>query len=359
MAGFLIPPWYQEVVPTLDDLLVASIIWGFTLASGLFAAARAVQQTRATWKRSRRIHAYATMVWAEWTVSTVIGVLSWLFIRGIIRASFWIYFALLCLWVVQIQCICGIIINRIALLMIDPRQAAKLRWTVAIILGFVNISVFCIWIPARLQISDTYIHVNEIWDRIEKVIFLLVDAALNFYFIYLVRTRLIANGLTKYMPLFKFNIFMVGVSMSLDILLIGSMSIPNGIVYVQFHPLVYILKLHIEMNIADLIIKVVRATNDNNAYASGTELHSKQNRGVFHEGYSGDRAGANGQPIDPFTVNKAHIETSSDGYQKRVSGGGITKIVQTRVTSRRRDDDTDEDGSSQSSTRHLKNDDHP
>lgn len=122
-----------------------------------------------------------------------------------------------CLWVVQIQCICGIIINRIALLMIDRRRATKLKWTVAIILGLVNISVFCIWIPARLQISGTYVHINEIWDRIEKGIFLLVDAGLNLYFIFLVRTRLIANGLMKYMPLFKFNMFMVAVSMSLDV----------------------------------------------------------------------------------------------------------------------------------------------
>lgn len=123
----------------------------------------------------------------------------------------------MCLWVIQIQCICGIIVNRIALLMVDRRMAAKIKWSVAIILGLINISVFCIWIPARLQISTTFVHVNEIWDRIEKVLFLFVDAALNFYFIYLVRTKLIACGLTKYMPLFKFNMFMVGVSMSLDV----------------------------------------------------------------------------------------------------------------------------------------------
>ena len=101
--------------------------------------------------------------------------------------------------------------------MIDRRRATKIKWIVAVILGLVNISVFCIWIPARLQISETYIHVNEIWDRIEKGIFLIVDAALNFYFIYLVRTRLIANGLQKYTPLFRFNIFMVAVSMGLDV----------------------------------------------------------------------------------------------------------------------------------------------
>lgn len=101
--------------------------------------------------------------------------------------------------------------------MVDRRLATKIRWSVAIVLGLINISVFCIWIPARLQISTTFVYVNEIWDRIEKVLFLFVDASLNFYFIYLVRTKLIACGLTKYMPLFKFNMFMVGVSMSLDV----------------------------------------------------------------------------------------------------------------------------------------------
>lgn len=84
-------------------------------------------------------------------------------------------------------------------------------------MGLVNISVFCVWIPARLQISETYVHVNEIWDRIEKGIFLVIDAGLNLYFIYLIRTRLIAYGLNKYYPLFKFNMFMVAVSIGLDV----------------------------------------------------------------------------------------------------------------------------------------------
>lgn len=33
----------------------------------------------------------------------------------------------------------------------------RLKWTVAGIMTAINISVFCIWIPARLQINDTYI----------------------------------------------------------------------------------------------------------------------------------------------------------------------------------------------------------
>jgi len=68
-----------------------------------------------------------------------------------------------------------------------------------------------------MQISESIIFINEIWDRIEKVIFLFVDAGLNLYFIYLVRVKLIANGLTKYTVLFKFNLLMVAMSLPLDV----------------------------------------------------------------------------------------------------------------------------------------------
>lgn len=114
-----------------------------------------------------------------------------------------------------------IIVNRIAILMPIPAQATRLKWGVFGILLAVNISVFCIWIPARLQINETYIHINEIWDRIEKGIFLLVDAGLNLTFIYLVKSRLIASGLTKYTALFRFNLAMIAVSMSLDVGLVA------------------------------------------------------------------------------------------------------------------------------------------
>lgn len=114
------------------------------------------------------------------------------------------------------------------------------------------------------------------------------------------------------------------------------------------------LKLHIEMNIADLIVKVVRASNDHPSYADGTELRSRQNR----EETAKEQAKSNNrqQPMDPFPINRNYIETSPEGAQKRYSGHGITKMVQTKVTSRRRDEENDEDKSSQSSTRKLKND---
>ncbi|KAF7556003.1 hypothetical protein G7Z17_g1735 [Cylindrodendrum hubeiense] len=252
-----------------------------------------------------------------------------------------------CLWVIQIQCICGIVINRITLLMVNKRNATKIRWGTAFALGLINISVFVIWIPARLQISPTWIHVNEIYDRIEKVLFLVIDACLHLYFIYLLRVKLIANGLDKYIPLFRFNLAMVAVSMSLDIILIGSMSIGNGFIYVQFHPLVYMLKLHIEMNISSLIVKVVRATGDNSSYARGTELQSKPN----------NRSGATAPSNNVFSGNRTHVEAEAGDEAPQGFSHGITKMVQTRITVSPRNNEEGEDiedGSSQSSTRRLK-----
>lgn len=110
-----------------------------------------------------------------------------------------------------------IIINRITLIMFDEERARRLKWTVVIILGFLNISVFVIWIPAHLQISPTWVYTNKIWDRVEKVIFCLVDGGLNLYFVFLVNTRLIAYGLTKYKILFRWNLVMIFVSLSLDV----------------------------------------------------------------------------------------------------------------------------------------------
>lgn len=101
--------------------------------------------------------------------------------------------------------------------MVNRHNAWKLKLTTFLVLLAINISVFCIWIPARLQINQSYIKINAVWDRCEKGIFLVVDAGLNFYFIHLVRSRLIANGLTKYTRLYRVNLAMIGISMTMDV----------------------------------------------------------------------------------------------------------------------------------------------
>lgn len=94
---------------------------------------------------------------------------------------------------------------------------------VAAFITAINISVYCIWVPSRLQISPVYEQVstelaflptphppapiwkssprfcschwtrqiNAVWDRIEKCLYLIIDAALNFLFIRMVSSRLV------------------------------------------------------------------------------------------------------------------------------------------------------------------------
>lgn len=80
-------------------------------------------------------------------------------------------------------------------------------------------------------ISSRYIHVNEIWDRIEKVIYLAIDAALNWYFLKVVKANLINNGLEKYNKLLHFNQKIIVLSLLMDVMIIAAMSIPNSFMY--------------------------------------------------------------------------------------------------------------------------------
>lgn len=121
------------------------------------------------------------------------------------------------LWALQVQFLLQIIINRIALLIPDKRRVWRIKWGVAALITAINISVYCIWVPARLQINDEYIHINEVWDRCEKGIYLIVDGFLNWYFLRLVKTKLISAGITKYQRLYNFNAAIVGVSLLMDV----------------------------------------------------------------------------------------------------------------------------------------------
>ncbi|KAM0217634.1 hypothetical protein ACHAQI_001683 [Fusarium lateritium] len=304
--GFLVPDRYVDDLPNETDLNVASIAWGLSLGVLLFNVAKAVRQTRSAWQRRKKVTSYIALLWAEIISSTILGVM-----------FVW--------WSTQVQCLIQIIINRVSLLMVVRSNGTKLKWICFLILLVINISVFCIWVPARLQISDTYIHLNEIWDRCEKVIFAIMDAILNFYFIYIVKKRLVANGLQKYTRLYQMNMALCACSIALDILLICMMSLPNGFVYIQFHPLVYLLKLQIEMNMADLIGKVVRASNND---PQGHDYSSRsRTTGTSRPG------GRFGQTL-ASAHHRTHIELGEeDEYElrEREKIDGIKKTVVTQV----------------------------
>ncbi|KAF5965519.1 hypothetical protein FBULB1_12166 [Fusarium bulbicola] len=252
----LLSPHYKAQEVTRGDLVIALTAFGFTLGFGWLTVFKAIRQTWQVYQRhGLRVfrNAYITMVWGELTVFTS--------------------------WALQVQFLLQIIVNRCGILLTNKKKAYRLKVLIGTLITAVNISVYCIWIPARLQVSERYIHINEWWDRCEKVIYLIVDGCLNFYFIHIVRENLIIYGLTKYKRLTHFNMLIIGFSLSMDVLIIAMMSLRNTFVYafapkppsprltlnmltvdryMQFHPLAYTVKLHIEMSMADLIGKIAR-----------------------------------------------------------------------------------------------------
>ncbi|KAL6408150.1 hypothetical protein AUP68_08524 [Ilyonectria robusta] len=174
---------------------LASIYFGLFVGVFVFTFAKAVQQTRGIWRRTRSLHhAYVYMIWVEaWT-----------------------------------QLLPQIIANRVALIMTNKRRARKLKWGLALPIACINIAVCYIWTVAHLPSATPFqIHVNLMFEKAEKSFFLIIDLGLNLYFLYLVRFRLIADGLGKYWRLFNFNAGMVVISTSMDIMLLGFLSLPN------------------------------------------------------------------------------------------------------------------------------------
>ncbi|KAI1856955.1 uncharacterized protein JN550_013557 [Neoarthrinium moseri] len=263
MTGFLVPNHSKKQTMTELDVMIASIFLGITIAFAILSAGTAMRQSLHCYRRSHQATTYIFMIWGHWLANNTFALVSFLYLRDGIQASSWLWFWILVLLGIPITA------HRT-----DHYQSTvtsggatksyvqvKLRWMIFTIMLAINISVFVVWIPARLHFSDKWVYINSIWDRIEKSIFLLVDASLNFYFIYLIWAQILAYDLTKYKTLYKFNIIMVGVSIGLDVALIGMKSLPNDLIYLQFQSVAYAGKLHIELNMANLIGKLVRYSN--------------------------------------------------------------------------------------------------
>ncbi|KAG8703146.1 hypothetical protein FRC09_004323 [Ceratobasidium sp. 395] len=249
-----------EMPPVRDgDMRLATMAFGFTIGFGYFVGWHAIKQTQ----RTRRWSAYIIMCWLEILVCMIFSIICWLYLCGIIGYSFWFYFSILTTWALQVQFLLQIIVNRICILLPTPSQRFWLKFIIAAWITAINISVYCIWVPAKLQISARYHNINVVWDRIEKCLYLVTDGILNWMFVDIIRKRLVSMGLKKYDQLVKFNERIILVSLSMDVLIIGMMSYRNDFVYMQFHPVAYMVKLEIEMCMSRLMVKVATGTGVN------------------------------------------------------------------------------------------------
>ncbi|CRK35708.1 hypothetical protein BN1708_001339 [Verticillium longisporum] len=156
----LIPPHFVLEEVTSNDLVIASLAWGFTIGFGWLTTSKALKQTKQTWKRQKRRtfrNAYVWMIWLEILVCLIFGVICFLYLLHFIPPSFAFYFTILPTWALQVQFLLQIIVNRCAILLSDPKHSNRIKIGVAVLITAVNISVYNIWIPARLQISEHYI----------------------------------------------------------------------------------------------------------------------------------------------------------------------------------------------------------
>ncbi|KAH6682173.1 hypothetical protein F5X68DRAFT_137534 [Plectosphaerella plurivora] len=252
-----------------SDIQVASLAAGFTLGFGFLTVWEAMKQTRRN--RNPLRSSYIYMMWGEIVANLAIGILGWLFLGGVVGPTVPVLFFILFLWVFEIQLLMQIIINRIAVIAESQKTIRLLKWGTAGIITAINIAVFCIWIPAHTvpPVSPTYVAINRYWDRVSKVLILIVDAGLNWYFLRTVKTRLLSqHGLMKYKPLVSFNAKLMVVSIAMDVMLIGLMSLPNQVVYIQFHPVAYMVKLNIEMSMAALITRLAKDQDTSFAFNS-------------------------------------------------------------------------------------------
>jgi hypothetical protein len=114
---------------------------------------------------------------------------------------------------------------------------------------------------------------------------------LEFVHIRVVQQKLIRKGLLKYDQLVRFNMWIIGFSLSTDCLIIGMLSVKNPVVYVwlqnllvdakqrlsndrymQFHPLANIVKLNIDISMAEPIAKASCSSN----YSAGKGLPNRE-----------------------------------------------------------------------------------
>ncbi|KZM25940.1 hypothetical protein ST47_g3000 [Ascochyta rabiei] len=269
--GPLISPSYVNEPITRADIVVASTVFALTLINVAIGVWLAWGQSRVSRNPLRSV--YVWMIWLELGISLVMGIECFLHLQKIIRPSEYKDS------------------NSPNYLLTDMRHSRNIMIATAVFVTAINISVFNIWIPARLQINHKYHVINEYWDRIEKCLYLIVDAALNWYFLKTVKANLISNGLTKYNRLVRFNQRIVVVSLLMDVMIIGAMSIPNSFVYIQFHPLAYLVKLNIEMVMANLIKRIAISASRKPGNASLANDFRSSNLST-----SGAKSGGTGAP---------------------------------------------------------------
>lgn len=160
-----------------------------------------------------------------------------------------------------------------------------MKCALLVIIGIMNAIVICMVFLIQATYPTLGPHIQKFYAPIDKAFGLLTDLLLNLAFVWKVHHELIANGLAKYRLLFNLNIAAITLSLSMDVgrrvfslfksfprtalraslirltkiaLLVVVLVLPNSFIYTCVHPIVYSVKLAIELMMADLIVQVTQ-----------------------------------------------------------------------------------------------------
>lgn len=108
-------------------------------------------------------------------------------------------------------------------------------------------------------------------------------------------------------------------------MLIGLMSLKNQLVYIQFHPVTYMVKLNIEMTMAAMITKLARepGTGDTRVVLSSSQDQYRHDRRVDLQLSDIDRD----RCAYPEDARQIHSHVYGPGHEHKAAGGiaGINK----------------------------------
>ncbi|KAH7147081.1 hypothetical protein B0J13DRAFT_441598, partial [Dactylonectria estremocensis] len=90
--GTLVPPWFVNPIPSINEQVFSSILFGYILGLGAWTASKAFIQSSKSWRRIRMVTAYVVFIWAEWWSCLLIIPMFWMNMRSYIAPSFEDYF---------------------------------------------------------------------------------------------------------------------------------------------------------------------------------------------------------------------------------------------------------------------------
>ncbi|THY99973.1 hypothetical protein D6C93_03806 [Aureobasidium pullulans] len=143
------------------DNQVAACAAGFSLGFGYLTTVRAIHQTRAN--RAPWRSAYIWMIWGEILANLCLGILTWLWLKDIVKNGPVLLFFILFFYVFEVQFLMQIIINRISIISERKATSQKLKIATAVVISCINTLVFCIFIPSHLTPppSIVFVHINK------------------------------------------------------------------------------------------------------------------------------------------------------------------------------------------------------